>query len=84
MTVRVASMADDRRDARAAAARWGSGQVPAMPPLASGNPMAIRQEPSTRLKMLSFACKGQRYYAGQDGLPSRHETRAHQVGLAQS
>jgi len=46
--------------------------------------MAIRQEPSTRLKMLSFACKGQRYYAGQDGLPSRHETRAHQVGLAQS
>jgi hypothetical protein len=26
-------------------------------------------------RMLYVECKGWRYYAGQDGLPSRHETR---------
>jgi len=28
------------------------------------------------LKMLYVECKGLRYYAGQDGLPSRHETQS--------
>jgi len=28
------------------------------------------------LKMLYFQCKGQMFYAGQEGLESRHETRA--------
>ena len=27
------------------------------------------------LKMLYFECKGQRFYAGQEGLESRFETR---------
>jgi hypothetical protein len=28
------------------------------------------------LRMLYFECKGQMFYAGQEGLESRHETRA--------
>jgi hypothetical protein len=28
------------------------------------------------LNMLYFDCKGRRYYAGQQGLPSRHHTRS--------
>jgi hypothetical protein len=28
------------------------------------------------LQMLYFTCRGLRYYAGQDGYPSRHPTRA--------
>jgi hypothetical protein len=27
-------------------------------------------------RMLYFECEGKRYYAGQDGLASRHETRS--------
>jgi hypothetical protein len=31
------------------------------------------------LNMLYVECNGQRYYAGQDGLPSRHPTRSTQT-----
>ena len=32
------------------------------------------------VNMLYVVCRGQRYYAGQDGLPSRHEARTPRNG----
>ena len=34
------------------------------------------------LRMLYFDCRGQRYYAGQEDLESRHETKATYVNDA--
>ena len=36
------------------------------------------------LQMLYFDCRGKRYYAGQEDLESRHETKAACVGEAVS
>jgi len=47
-----------------------------MPSLASRDPMPFGTGTDYTLKMLYFDCSGQWYYAGQDGLPSRHETRS--------
>jgi hypothetical protein len=47
-----------------------------LPSLASRAEVAHIEGTTYTLRMLYFACNGQRLYAGQEDLESRHDTKA--------